>query len=39
MAPEVLSLLGVSQIKETIDSVREYYNSRRGLMGILLTLF
>ena len=28
MAPEVLSLLGVSQIKETIDSVREYYNSR-----------
>ena len=39
MAPEVLSLLGVSQIKETIDSVREYYNSRLRVMGILLTRF
>lgn len=26
MAPEVLSLLGVAQIKETIESVRGYYN-------------
>ena len=39
MAPEVLSLLGVSQIKETIDSVRDYYNSRLRVMGILLTRF
>ena len=28
MSPEILSLLGVSQIKETIESVRSYYNSR-----------
>ena len=39
MAPEVLSLLGVSQIKETIDSVREYYNSRLKVLGILLTRY
>lgn len=39
MAPEVLSLLGVSQIKETIDSVREYYNSHLKVLGILLTRY
>ena len=39
MAPEVLSLLGVSQIKETIESVREYYNSRLEVLGILLNRF
>ena len=39
MAPEVLSLLGVSQIKETIESVREYYNSRLRVLGILLNRF
>ncbi len=39
MAPEVLSLLGVSQIKETIESVRNYYNSRLKVLGILLNRF
>lgn len=39
MAPEVLSLLGVSQIKETIVSVRSYYNSRLKVLGILLNRF
>ena len=39
MAPEVLSLLGVSQIKETIESVRNYYNSTLRVLGILLNRF
>lgn len=39
MAPEVLSLLGVSQIKETIQSVKEYYNSRLQVLGILLNRY
>ena len=39
MAPEVLSLLGVSQIKETIESVRSYYNSHLEVAGILLNRF
>ena len=39
MAPEVLSLLGVSQIKETIESVREYYNPDLKVLGILLNRF
>ena len=39
MAPEVLSLLGVSQIKETIESVRNYYNSRLRVLGILLNRY
>ena len=39
MAPEVLSLLGVSQIKETIESVREYYNPHLEVLGILLNRY
>ena len=39
MAPEVLSLLGVSQIKETIESVRSYYNSRLQVLGFLLNRY
>ena len=39
MAPEVLSLLGVSQIRETIESVRNYYNSHLRVAGILLNRF
>ena len=39
MSPEVLSLLGVSQIKETIESVRNYYNSGLTVLGILLNRF
>ncbi len=39
MAPEVLSLLGVSQIKDTIESVRNFYNSRLAVYGILLNKY
>lgn len=39
MAPEILSLLGVSQIKETIETVRRCYNSRLRVLGILLNKF
>ena len=39
MAPEVLSLLGVAQIKETIESVRSYYNPRLQVLGILLNRY
>lgn len=39
MAPEVLSLLGVSQIKETIESVKGYYNPRLEVLGILLNRY
>lgn len=39
MAPEILSLLGISQIRETIDTVRRCYNSRLKVLGILLNKF
>jgi chromosome partitioning protein len=39
MAPEILSLLGVSQIRETIDTVRQCYNSRLQVLGILMNKF
>ena len=39
MAPEILSLLGISQIRETIDTVRRCYNSRLAVLGILLNKF
>ena len=39
MAPDVLSLLGVAQIKETIESVRGYYNPRLQVLGILLNRY
>lgn len=39
MAPEILSLLGVSQIKDTIESVRQYYNPRLRVLGILLNKY
>lgn len=39
MAPEILSLLGVSQLKETIDSVRQSLNPRLDVLGIVLTKF
>ncbi len=39
MAPEILSLLGISQIRETIDSVRRYYNPNLEVLGILLNRF
>lgn len=39
MAPEILSLLGVAQIKDTIETVRRCYNSRLRVLGILLNKF
>lgn len=39
MAPEILSLLAVTQIKETIDSVRESLNPHLDVLGILLTKY
>lgn len=39
MAPEILSLLGVSQLKETIDSVRQSVNPHLNVLGIILTKF
>ena len=39
MAPEILSLLGISQIRETIDTVRRCYNPRLRVLGIVLNKF
>lgn len=39
MVPEILSLLGVSQLKETVDAVRKFYNPGLKVLGILLTKF
>lgn len=39
MAPEILSLLGVTQLKETIDSARESLNPQLNVLGIILTKF
>lgn len=39
MAPEILSLLGLTQLKETIDSVRQSLNPALNVLGILLTRF
>lgn len=39
MAPEILSLLGVAQIKETIETVQRCYNSHLRVLGILLNKF
>ena len=39
MAPEILSLLGVTQLKETVDSVRQSLNPHLNVLGIILTKF
>ena len=39
MAPEILSLLGVTQLMETISSVRESVNPNLNVLGIILTKF
>ena len=39
MIPEILSLLGVSQLKETISSVKNFYNPKLEILGILLTKY
>jgi chromosome partitioning protein len=37
MTPEILSLQGLAQLRETIIAVRKYYNKRLQIRGILLT--
>ena len=39
MSPEILSLLGIAQIRETIETVRRYYNSELEVLGILLNRY
>lgn len=39
MVPEILSLLGVSQIKETINTVRTSLNPNLNVLGILLNKY
>lgn len=39
MAPEILSLLGISQILDTINTVRKYYNPNLRVLGILLNKY
>ncbi|MDD3394853.1 MAG: ParA family protein [Clostridia bacterium] len=39
MVPEILSLLGVSQLKETAQTVKKFYNSKLNVLGILLTKY
>ncbi len=39
MIPEILSLLGISQLKETIDTVRKFYNPQLNVLGILLNKY
>lgn len=39
MTAEILSLQGISQLRETIFAVKKYYNSKLCLKGILLTRY
>ncbi len=39
MAAEILSIVGVAQIKETINTVRHSFNPRLHVLGILLTKY
>ena len=39
MAPEILSLLGISQIRETIETVQHNYNPNLKVLGILLNRY
>lgn len=39
MVPEILSLLGISQLRETIELVRNVYNPRMEVLGILLNKY
>jgi chromosome partitioning protein len=39
MVPEILSLLGVSQLEETVQTVKKFYNDNLEVMGILLTKY
>lgn len=39
MASDILSLVGLSQLKETVESVKETLNPQLNVMGILMTRF
>lgn len=39
MVPEILSLLGVTQLQETIETVKKFYNADLRVLGILLTKY
>lgn len=39
MIPEILSLQGISQLKETIFAVQRYYNNNLSIRGILLNKY
>lgn len=39
MTPEILSLQGISQLKDTIFAVKKYYNRSLRVRGILLTKY
>ena len=39
MIPEVLSLLGISQLKDTIEVVKRFYNPKLKILGVLLTKY
>jgi len=39
MIPEVLSLLGISQLKDTIEVVKKFYNSKLRILGVLFTKY
>lgn len=39
MTPEILSLQGISQVKDTILAVKKYYNKSLSIRGILLTRY
>ena len=39
MVPEILIILGVAQLKETVDSVRHSFNPALNVLGILLTKY
>ncbi len=39
MTPEILSLQGIAQLRETILAVKKYYNKKLDIRGILLTKY
>lgn len=39
MTPEILSLQGIAQLKQTILAVKKYYNKKLNIRGILLTKY
>ncbi len=39
MTPEILSLQGIAQLKDTIFAVKKYYNKSLNVRGILLTKY